>query len=373
MKKIFFHLNVLFALLCSCSSNNVGEEATLRVPIAESTELLRLQDLVKSTDVIQIETNDTLYVSDIDDVLMSNDRIYILDKKQAAVIMYDNNGRFLKRYRKLGRASNEYKSIDDWACDDNQIYLLDFNKILILDCNLKYLKTINLTECIDVENFIGADRIALYNNKLFVYDDNSKSVYSITKDGQSFIQHILTDKRKCNLMVGINPNEKVFHLLDDALYIIPGRSDCIYKLKGDDIELFAVIDYAGKQKRYDVLNSRMVEDYNVRHSNTPYSIHKMFTSNDNIYMFYPDRGGSYVEIAMKDSTIHEYVGYKRGMKIEKDHPFWDAINTNRWYRLVEKSFEELRDTSSYIVGDIPMTNIHGCKGEILQYLVIYNL
>ena len=151
MKKIFFHLNVLFALLCSCSSNNVGEEATLRVPIAESTELLRLQDLVKSTDVIQIETNDTLYVSRIDDVLMSNDRIYLLDKNKDVVMMYDNRGRFLK---KLESESNEYQDIEDWACDDNQIYLLDFNKILILDCNLNYQKTINGTECIDVENII---------------------------------------------------------------------------------------------------------------------------------------------------------------------------------------------------------------------------
>ena len=373
MKRIFFLGELLIILLFSSCLNETEENAKFNLSIAKSTELLDFQKLVSSTNIIQLENNDSLFLSDIDDVLMQNEKIYILDKMQEAIMMYDSTGRYLKRYQEKGRAKNEYTNLDDWTFDENGIYLLDFNKVIILDNELNYRRTIYLTKIVNDNKFIGADRIELYKGRLFVYDDNNKSVYSITKDGSRFIRHILTDQRKCSLNIGLNPNEKVFHPIGDALYVVPGRSDCIYKLYNEDVELFATIDYENKEKNYAILNSTKGEDYNSKVSHIPYSIHQIFTSGNNIYMFYPARGGSYIKINLKDSTYHEYVGYKEGMVMKKDHPSWDAINGNMWYRLVEKNHEEMLETPSSIVNNISAGNIHKCDSEVLQYLVIYSL
>lgn len=371
IQSLFF---ILFIALLGCSCSKKEDSGSkIKILVGENTELIRLQNMIDTTRIVQLESNESALLANIEDVFQINNRIYILDNQQNAVYMYDYNGKYLNKYDKQGGAEFEYTSLCDWAHDDDFIYLLDFAKILVLDYNLNFIQAINTQDFTEEAKYKGCDRIEAYKDELYIYDDNSKSVFALSKNGQKSMRHILTDQRKCASVMPLSANEEVFHKVDNDLFIVPGRSDCIYRVIDKDVELFAQIDYDRKESIYETLGSQSAKNHKVRSKNVPFSIHNVFKANGKLYMFFPDRGGSYLEIDTINKSGCEYVGYKNGMNVESDHPFWDSMDNTYWYRFVILSDDELQDSDESVINGMQLTNYHKCKDELLQFLVIYEL
>lgn len=371
-KQSIFYI-LFIALLCFSCSKREDSKSKIPILVGVNSELIRLQNLIDTTRIVQLESNESALLANIKSVFQYNNRIYILDNQQNAIYMYDYNGKYLNKYNKHGGAEFEYTNIYDWAHDDEFIYILDFAKILVLDYDLNFIQAINTQDFTKNVKYNGYSRIEIYRNELYIYDEHSKSVFALSMDDRKAIRHILTDQRKCASVMPLSANEEVFHKVNNNLFIVPGRSDYIYRVTDKNIELFAQIDYDRKESIYEKLSTESARNYEVRIKNIPFSIHNIFNANGKLYMFFPGRGGSYIEVDTVKNSGFEYVGYKNGMNIDSDHPFWDSMDEQNWYRFIILSDDELQDSDDSIISGKQLTNYHKCEDDLLQFLVIYEL
>ena len=368
---------LLLFFSCSKSLNKTSEEIV--VTIMESDSLFPLGNFVETTKIIHLETPDSNFISSFEEAIITKNNIYVLDSDLMAIFMYDTLGRFIKKLHKMGRAGDEYLYIEDWTFDGEKIYILGGEKIQVYTSQLDYHSTINITPIIneDSTHFWGADRVVAYNNSLLLFDYNNKKVHSIfynVDKGDYESKMILEDERKCPLNVGISPSERVFYEYNDNMIIIPSGSDCIYMLDEEfNYRKVAVIDYEDKEKRYSILATDAAREYDIRVQNAPTRIGESFCIGDAIFFDYPsNKGGGFFKIDLENNTTDDFLMYQMG-KMD-NYPYWDCGDGSTLYGFYETSLEEQQNGEKpKELNGVELTNVHNCKDDILQYLIIYNL
>ena len=368
---------LLLFFSCSKSLDKKCEETI--ITIMESDSLLPLNKFVESTKIVHLETPDSNFISSFEEAVITNNNIYVLDIDLMAIFMYDTVGHYIKKLQKTGRAGDEYLYIEDWTFDGENFYLLEGEKILVYTSELDYHSTINITPIIneDSTRFWGADRIVAYNNFLLLFDNNNKKVHSLKYNNDAGIfesKMILEDERMCSNEVGISTSERVFYKYNNNMIVIPSGSDCVYMLDKDlNHRKVAIIDYEDKEKRYSILLTDAVREYDVRIQNEPKRIGESFCVGEDIFFDYPsNKGGGFFRLNVGKQDGEDFLLYQQG-KMD-DYPYWDCGDGSTLYGFYETSLEEQRngDKPKEING-VELRNVHNCDEDILQYLVIHKL
>ncbi|MDR1372735.1 MAG: 6-bladed beta-propeller [Dysgonamonadaceae bacterium] len=293
-----------------------------------------LNNRIKNIQYIRLETSENSLFSNIDKLIIRDNRVYILDiTGPKSLLVFDINGKFLHRTGRQGGGPGEYVKYINFDVLDGYVYLYDNSRrnMLIYNPNGKYVKSIK-------SSFSFFDFMILPDNKfllaLDIYEKNNKNNrIIITEDLKKAEISLLAFGKDFN---GNKMNVRSFHLYRDKIaYMSPVMDSLFILSKEGHIERAYYFDF-GKHKvpedlknNYEELSqARKERDYAYIY-NTPilvknYVFADMFIGNaKGLAVFDTETGQSTYELikpdnfdikkvnfplfAMNDSVIVSYI------------------------------------------------------------------
>ncbi len=125
--KIFICVVLFSVLFASCkhpsdSTNNVDSILLSGANDISSTDF---NSLFRLSLIVTLEAKENSLIKDLTKIGVYKEHIYILDKYQRKIFVFDKEGRFIREYFHLGQSEGEYLSIDDFEIKDNNLFLYD--------------------------------------------------------------------------------------------------------------------------------------------------------------------------------------------------------------------------------------------------------
>lgn len=139
-------LLMLFVAICfGCSEEN--DVMVIEVDKKSGAGNEDFLDIVTNIRIVPIETNNNVFIGSYDKLYVNDDNVYILDKTQRTIFIFDYDGKYVSKINKIGRASYEYMEIDDFVVnEEGDILLFDGTSQKVLQYSVKgdFIKTIKV-------------------------------------------------------------------------------------------------------------------------------------------------------------------------------------------------------------------------------------
>jgi hypothetical protein len=193
-------------------------------------------DIFSRIDLIPLETLDESIIQEINKIILFNKRIYILDKKQMAVLAFSDTGKFLFKIKNIGNGPGEYSLLYDFDINrfTNKLELLNpRGTLLTYDLDGKFEESISIPlvashKFIDISN----DTILFFTEyeptKLAFYSRRLSRIVKTTFSFPDVINH--------TPLISIRTTSP-FCLYNNNLLFSLGYSSNVYYLKGNDLVL----------------------------------------------------------------------------------------------------------------------------------------
>lgn len=261
--KYFVPLACLLLVCCGRSNKNAAlfadAEDNDSTPVINFSDLdldriPKFSDIFDSISFVKLETRDDVLIGRIDKILAVNDKYVILDESLAkAVLVFDEQGKFVNKIGNNGRGPKEYDSPNDIAYDRYR------HEIVIRNNNRKVLMFFKIdgtfVEEIPVDFYFGtmgvasADIIAIYrNNKGSGKDDYN--LVMIDRDGNTRNQLLPID-RTTDLLSP--PCKGAFSAYGDSLQFMPQYSRTVYDVNESGIAPRYRLDFGKRNIPYSLL------------------------------------------------------------------------------------------------------------------------
>lgn len=226
MKKLLF---VLILMLIFQSCQNTSKDYSTDVPeklnINIETEVYDIETINRNYE-IKLST-DSLFHGMIHKMMIRNDTIYILDTQKApGLYLYDEMGRLLNVYDKIGQGVGEFVNVIDFQIDDGFIYLLDSHQANILKLNrdCQYLSTINGVK--NANSFaMGSVDDIWYDMGNYIMDDSAKLI-CMSSQGKSSVLNVPSHIEN----ITISPLNTLIKI-NDEIHYLPALENVIYECK----------------------------------------------------------------------------------------------------------------------------------------------
>ncbi|WP_455508625.1 6-bladed beta-propeller [Butyricimonas paravirosa] len=255
--RLFKYLLFLGSIISCTNTASVNENAkTINIDVAESVKFFDADNLLDSIghEIIMLDTVDNNFIGHVSKLSVMRNSIYIWDRDNNAIFIYDINGKYLSKIASQGRAKNEYIGIDDFYVSKEKLYILDnvAMKLLVYDVMGKYIKTLDISMYWANGVFAINDMIYLIN-----YDSDTQHgkyhVFKIDTNGN------LKDRyMKFNGQSGIGPDINIYSQVNNVfnLCILPENN--IYQVDSFSCGLAYKINFVNKNlpKKYYKKNLR---------------------------------------------------------------------------------------------------------------------
>lgn len=120
-------------LLISCSENekiNTNVKYQVNIDELENLGIGSFSSYFKTVKLVFLETSDKSLIRYIDAMQVTDDYIFILDRRSRALYAFDKSGKFSSKIGERGAGPGEYSDITDFTIDNEAetIYLYDIDK-----------------------------------------------------------------------------------------------------------------------------------------------------------------------------------------------------------------------------------------------------
>jgi len=193
---ILFFLFIFFIGFC-CSNkkndffNKEDYDIILPINVELDDDLVSFYDIFDSISIIQLETSKESLINSIDKILFNKDTIFVMDKKQGCIFLFNSNGKYINKLSQQGNGPEEYFDLTDFTLNNKSkcIELLSaYRGIYSFDMDLKFIKKVTLpNRIIPVHNFaiIDNDTRAFFNtvrpNRIELFNINDKTTKEFFK------------------------------------------------------------------------------------------------------------------------------------------------------------------------------------------------
>lgn len=226
MKKLYLILCI--SILYSCSSDNKDQKYSdgltsyfyvVDLDKATKQDTIKLSSYFRNVKTILLETNKESLFGHIDGVQIWKDKIFILDKQYIkGVLVFNKDGRFIRRIGSIGQAPGEYIATSDFTIDENkeEIYLMDPESRRINKYKIEtgeYINAIGIKE-----KGISIQHIQYEDGKLFgdaFYDKETDKRYMLREidlqTGLSLEKYLNVSIYNCDYNAFTFKNESFFY------------------------------------------------------------------------------------------------------------------------------------------------------------------
>lgn len=148
------------------TDNIISPDSIIRLSPPMRKGELSFDSIVETVKYLPLFTNDTVLISNINDIKSADDILYIADYKRGRIFAFDYDGKYRGKIDALGEGPEQYKRICSFDIDPKKklLYILDgdLGKVHVYDSSLQLRDVIKLP-------YKFVDHIALHNgNKLFL-------------------------------------------------------------------------------------------------------------------------------------------------------------------------------------------------------------
>ncbi len=170
-----FILIILFSLIsCSKQPENNNPFLHIKIPVNQLQQI-NMSDFISDFKAVKLEFTDESMLHSVRKVELFDELLYVLDSFGAkGVLVYDMNGKFIRKIGSAGRGPGQYSIPQDFLIDkqNNEIEILANRTVFHFSLNGNYLKdqTIDFTGI----NFIKS-------NKSYYFAITGKEDYKLTK------------------------------------------------------------------------------------------------------------------------------------------------------------------------------------------------
>src|SRR5690606_32851591 len=202
-----------------------------------------LDDFFAEPSYIPLQTTPESLIGSINRLYFFDGRIYVLDKKQNAVLIFDQSGAFLSKVQRLGRGPGEYQSVMDFTIDRKQKHLLLYAdrpyKLLTFEMDGTFLEETRL-----VGLFFN---IAMANDRVQVFRKTDKELVSELDHGAVYRTLIPFDAVDLYFRDFFIPYPSL--TTDKKVNILPPYSDTVYTYTGDSLAVSYVLDFGERRRQ----------------------------------------------------------------------------------------------------------------------------
>ena len=257
----FWLIIVIFTLL-GCSDRDVINEGDCRViEVDLSSKMGKYEDYFQYRSFIALETTEESLVQWVDKIEFYNDTIFILDSRQAIVLVFDGTGKYISKIDRKGRSGEEYLSLSDFFIDgSNRIYVYDGTQgvVILYDFQGLFINRIEIEKgysftklpdnnwLLYLGNGFAIDGEDTFYNTL-VYDEN----FTLIDRALPFNQHMQGLKHTSGSVKSVISN------YDSTTYILPLLSNYIYSYSPVNSRVECSYKVVFKNKQNEIVNAKM--------------------------------------------------------------------------------------------------------------------
>ncbi len=220
--------NILIILLISSlvGCNQTMKQKSKKNIFIDPTKQVTISDLFGGYKYVALETTDDNFISKIDKIQIDsdNDRIYIMDQGRAAVFIFNMEGRFINKIQRIGRAPEEYSSLEDFIAYKSNIYCLA--RVGKINCFS------------ETGDFLCGYKLDNWYNNFAILNDSLMYLYSENSNNKNF-NFILYDYKNDAYLKEFDPFPKnqnflfqktPFNYVGDSLLITKPFDLTVYRL-----------------------------------------------------------------------------------------------------------------------------------------------
>jgi len=270
MSKINYNyiLCILLGALMSCnkesniSYSTYNSDTIIHYDLKEEVEYTDyyLEEILDSIKLIPLETTSESFIGNVYQTVLTGDRIIIRDDFQrSGVIIFDANGKFVKRLMK-GNGPGEISNVKSLGYNNHtkEIVLLDGPFVQIFDNNGNHLRSQELD--------FPCDNIIACLPERYIFSKVYGHVCASLPEAENY-SLIVTDMEYDvrQLLLPYSPSSKIVtssnqsFVYDDKVFISVPFSDSIYCYRNDSVCLSRTFDITNK--KIDVSTFKSMEDH----------------------------------------------------------------------------------------------------------------
>lgn len=182
VKKIFLGLFLFQLISCKNSTEISNSEKGVfqEIKIKDNLDVVEsdYKKLFTSSSLSELVLPDSIFVSNVNKLKFSEEKILILDKKFSSLLVFDNSGEFLGSVGTLGFGPGEFQEITDFEVKFGVISVYSKADFKIFRFNLSNLSYIDSRKI----DFFANSMIQLSENEFLFYINHNPSDFSKDKN-----------------------------------------------------------------------------------------------------------------------------------------------------------------------------------------------
>lgn len=232
---------ILLLFLTCCTENSITKDAiVLRIDEVKNDEPLYLSEIFDDFEVIPLEVNDSIQFGKIDDLIITENHIFLFDRQYfKGVLIFERDGKYKACIKAMGRGPGEYTRVPDFDIRPNndEIIIKDWGigKLCIYDVNGNHKKDIKL-----------GDRYSdvTYNEPYYYLCNTLKQgiPLSIADEEGRVIKVLLEDNEVYRINTLHLRSMGSFFKKNSTTYLSFPHDPCIYKIEGQSVTKHIEID-----------------------------------------------------------------------------------------------------------------------------------
>ncbi len=248
---LFIALVSLLGFSCANEIKNVNEELLIKIDVNDA-KTLEFPDFFNDYRLVVLETLDSSLIADITKLIITDTHIIIFDARQMRILLFDEEGHYLRQIGEKGPAPHEYSYINDiqYEASTQLIYVHERfqNKFFIYNLEGELIK--KSEKCVVSFNY-------------FFKSDSGFWVYSCFKENNPEGHNlILLDDDLQTIKAAYFPQKDFINIASGTTFTVDENengyffypsSNIIYKLDKEEAIPFCTIDFGKKTMPYDYI------------------------------------------------------------------------------------------------------------------------
>ncbi|MEP1152695.1 MAG: 6-bladed beta-propeller [Balneola sp.] len=310
MKQFLVYLSVLFFL--SCSNNQKSEGIPVLQLDPNETEEVNLSSFISEVEYVKLDSGNNKYIGEVEKILVTDDRIYVLDPYQAiALYVYDREGALLFDISNYGRGPGEFMGPYDFDINEAT------NEIVVYDASSN--KLIFYEE--ENGNFKREEKIEFFPSRFNVLNDgyifymNNQTAGKVSQN-----YNVLIADNELNIIdrkISIEEDLAGFHYslpvnftaTESEIYLSIPFNNTVYSYKAGTFGGYLTIDFEEENLPNDFLKKdntprEWLEEF--KKITAAYNISNFYENDDYVFFLYSymDNQNYYLSSKKSDKVVH---------------------------------------------------------------------
>jgi hypothetical protein len=170
--------------LSACCSQEDSAKDKVYIDVNRITQH-QLKEVFVNIEIIPLETKENVLLGTISKFTIENDHLFFLDRSQKSIIIFSQDGKYVRNLHRVGNGPEEYLDIADFAVNPSNmnINLIDARFLRIYDIEGSFISKTQISykpvHRVEVVNDSTLAFIALFEeNGAVIYDKNKAKVLS---------------------------------------------------------------------------------------------------------------------------------------------------------------------------------------------------